>query len=305
VSDFGYVHRICPNCRRDTPTSAVTSSKRRAEDLEFDELKNIYGRLGERVYFSYVRCNECGLLFASTFFNEEQLKSLHHSMPDNTRGVSLNPLLKTQASYLKMLRQYSPLEGDYLELGPDLGLLAGLVAKQGHFKRFWMFEPNTAVHGSIRSYLASHEHRVITDMFSLDAVPDGTVSAGIAVHVLDHLSDPRSTLEGLAAKVKSGGIVLFVTHDESSLMARAAGWRWAPYAMEHPQLFRAASITKTLKTAGFETLVVKKTVNHYPFDFLASTALWMFGFANVRLPSFLNFSLPIRLGNILTIARRR
>jgi hypothetical protein len=111
-------------------------------------------------------------------------------------------------------------------------------------------------------------------------------------------------LRVLGSKLTKKAVLILVTHDESSLLAKLTAARWPAYCLQHPQLFRRASITALLGHAGFDVLSVGKSYNHFPVPYLMKHLLWAFG---VRMDvNYGNrFQLPLRLGNILTAATPR
>lgn len=301
-----YASRPCPACQgsEGASTRAITS-RRPAEALEFEALRAGWEHLfKERAFFSYHRC-ACGMLFCPTFFSPPQLEALYGQMSDNTYGVPMAALRATQHGYLKTLSRYGDLSGDYLELGPDIGLFTEHCARAGKFGAFWLFEPNLNVHGQLQSALAGRDVRLQREMVNLDAVPDDTLSLAVMIHVLDHLFTPRDMLRQLAKKLRLGGKLLVVTHDESSALAQALGWRWPAYCLQHPHLFRGATMRSMLAREGLSVVAVHKTANHFPVSHLVRHLGFALGLGPLSfVPELSSFRVPLKLGNIITIATR-
>ncbi|MGB7219216.1 MAG: class I SAM-dependent methyltransferase [Vicinamibacterales bacterium] len=253
------------------------------------------------MFFSYCRCTACGLLHCPLYFSAAQLAELYRQMPDNTAGVPVEALRKTQRGYFDILKRFSAPEGDYLEVGPDIGLFTEYCVQEGRFGRYHLFEPNRAVWPTLSDNLKGRRHDIYDQMFDFDAVPDQSVSVAVMIHVLDHVIDPVQTLRVLRRTLKEKAVLMLVTHDESSLLARLMGTRWPPYCLQHPELFRQASISALLKRAGFSVLRVDKTYNHFPLTYLMKHLCWMLG-ARLDIRGTAGPQLPIKLGNILTVA---
>jgi hypothetical protein len=106
----------------------------------------------------------------------------------------------------------------------------------------------------------------------------------------------------LASKLKAGGRVLIVTHDEHSFLARVLGRRWPAFCLQHPHLFNSESTEKFLRSCGLKTVASAKTVNYFPALYLAKHLLYALGIrAASRLPGG-GPALGLRLGNRATIA---
>ena len=55
--------------------------------------------------------------------------------------------------YFRELRKVAALDGQFLEIGADIGLFARNCVENGSFERFWMFEPNVDAHDALRKAL--------------------------------------------------------------------------------------------------------------------------------------------------------
>lgn len=297
-----YIRRSCPGCEVEQVDSRPScSSIPPAESMDVETLKERWsGFFREKVFFSYSRCENCEMLYCPVYFSNDQLTHLYSLMPHNMAGLPLKALERTQQGYFEVLREFSALEGDYLEVGPDLGFLAQLCAQRGKFKRLWLFEPNQTVHQELERKVAGMSHKVFPGMFDFTAVPGNQISVLSMVHVLDHLVDPRRILENMKPALAKNAAVLFVSHDESSVLSRFLGRKWPPYCLQHPQLFNPKTITRLLESAGYQVLCVRKSYNYYPLGYLLKHLAWAMGVRAMWLPDL--FSLPLKLGNIITIA---
>lgn len=297
-----YQHRNCPACGGKPDPSTRVSSKVAAETLTFSELQAYWnGFFKDKVFFSYYKCTACGLLFAPIFFTSDQLEKLYREMPDNTAGVPIEALRRTQYGYFKSLKRNSSLDGDYLEVGPDIGLFTESCVREGAFKNYWLFEPNRSVWPSLEKIVVGRAGRIIPEMFGFSVVPQSTVSAAVMIHVLDHLLDPVVTLRELQQKLTPQAALLVVTHDESSLLRKITGAGWPAYCLQHPQIFNPDSIKVLMNAAGYEVIHTEKTVNHFPVMYLLKHLLWAFGL-RLDIPQWSQFSVGLKLGNMLNIA---
>jgi len=280
------------------------ASRRPAEQLSLAELEPFWlGIDKERHFFTYHRCDGCGLLYNQTFFSETQLEHLYAAMPPNMAEVPNDAIVATQRGYFAAAAQRGVIGGDYLEIGPDVGHLAGVAAQSGRFDRFWLFEPNRSVHPRLRAALGVANAEILPGMTDLSAVPDGTVGLAVMVHVLDHLLDPMAMLVEIAAKLRPGGTLMIVTHDERSALSRVLGPNWPAFCLQHPELYNPATMRRLLARAGLSNVEVVRSTNHFPIDFLArqlGQAVGVPALGRLPLPKR---SIGLRLGNMLTFAR--
>lgn len=299
-----YLNRTCPGCENPAdPLAPKIESTPPAETFPATDLQPYWnGFFKKKVFFTYTRCRHCGLLFAPVFFTPAQLETLYAQMPDNTAGLPIEALRRTQRGYYEFLKNGPITSGGYLELGPDIGLFTENAVVDPSFKAFWLFEPNRAVWQELSKKLSNVEHHICEEMLRFVAVPDGSVSVAVMIHVLDHLIDPAGTLQQLKQKLKPGALLLFVTHDESSLLAKMTGTRWPPHCLQHPQLYNPRSITASLERSGFRVMNISNTYNHFPLMYLAKHLLWILGAKAISLPMQDRFAISLKLGNIATLA---
>jgi hypothetical protein len=297
-----YTRRNCPVCEcEEVYENSRCSSHPPAESADMNALKEHWsGFFKEKIFFSYYRCKNCRTFYCPTYFSNDQLNQLYKSMAHNMADVPLKSLEKTQCGYFDVLRKFSPLTGDYLEVGTDQGFLAHVCAKKGDFKFMWLFEPNQVVHPELERKIAGTPYKIFPSMFDFHIVPKAQISVLSMVHVLDHLLNPRRILEDMRPILTNGAVLLFVTHDESSLLSRFLRGGWPPFCLQHPQLFSPNTIARLLESSGYKVLDVVKSYNHYPIGYLIRHLLWAMGMSANWLPNL--FSFPLRLGNIITVA---
>ncbi len=300
-----YGARTCPSCRANASASnAAVASAPPAEAQPFEDLQQQwYGFFKKSTFFTYNRCAACGMLYSPQYFTEPQLARLYASMPPNMVEVSDGALERTQLGYFRELQKFSKLEGEFLEIGPDVGMFAEACVRYGHFTKFWMFEPNVDAHAELRRRIGDNELYVSTHLLDLSDVPDNSIDAVAMIHVLDHILDPVGFLSELRPKLKRDATMLIVTHDESSLLARLLKSRFPAYCLQHPHLFNPKSMRSLLGQAGYGVAETKRSVNQFPVTFLIKHAVFALGLGKINLPKLLWLRLPLRLGNFITIAR--
>ena len=303
MGEFSF--RPCPTCGCTARDSGAVVSGPSALDLTLDQLRPHWrGFFGERVFFPYGRCARCGQLYCPVYFDAAQLDELYASMPDNTAGVDVEPLRRTQGRYAAVLRRFAPADGDFLELGPDIGLFAERAAAGRDGAALYLVEPNRDVWPELEARLGASRCRLLASLDGASSIPDGSVGMAAMIHVLDHMLDPLGLLRQVARTLAPGGALAVVTHDESSLMARVLGPRWLPYCLQHPQLFRASSLRELFAAADLEVVAQEKTSNDFPVAYLVKHGLAAAGLPSGRVPDVQRPSVALKLGNLITVARR-
>jgi 2-polyprenyl-3-methyl-5-hydroxy-6-metoxy-1,4-benzoquinol methylase len=303
----GYSQRAnCPCCN--TSVSAARDrvcSSPRAEDIPFTQHgRFLSGYAPQRVFFTYVRCAKCDCYYCPIYYSPEQLQSLYEQQAENMAEVPRGSRQRTQDGYLDILRRHSPMRGGLLEVGADVGLFAEACARAGQFDSFWLAEPNQAVHGELERRFAGRSITVLTTMSPAAHVPAGAVSTAVMIHVLDHVLEPRAALRDMFAALEPAGVLMIVTHNVRSWLARLLGRRWPPFTLQHPQLFSPEAIRLLLTSCGFQPLEIAGTTNYFPAIFLARAGLTVLGLPANWLPQHGGPDIGVQLGNMCAVARR-
>jgi SAM-dependent methyltransferase len=288
--------RNCPACGAGYETSKpLIASTTTAESLEFATLCEYWrGFRSDSVHFTYVRCERCSQVFCPTYFSPAQLDELYSFMPDNTNGELLSTLVRTQLQYVRQIRSYGYSGGRILDIGADIGLLIQEIA-QNLDTQSDAVEPNTGVHGALSQVVG--DGGIIAT--SLSDLPNGATYDLIAgVHVLDHIVNLRETIERVASKVKKGGHIYFVTHNERSLLRRLLGRRWPPFCLQHPHLFDRRTLAAAFVRAGFTNVQISPTTNYFSLRHIARVGCQLLGLPQKISRLVPPLVIPMRLGNI-------
>ncbi|RDI48145.1 class I SAM-dependent methyltransferase [Aquicella lusitana] len=304
---FSYLKRqACPGCFAASREGTLeVQSAPAAEELPINQHgKFLSGYTNQRVFFSYFRCSACELLYCPIYFTQEQLDSLYKSQLENMAEVPLPARERTQKAYYQLLEKYHTPTGGYLEIGADIGLFAKFVSISPKVDKLFLYEPNCEVHEILAHQIGNKPHKIITKNYSAADIEPETISTAVIIHALDHILEPRQLMRDIYLNLKPGGVVFIVTHDESSLLARLLGKKWPPFTLQHPQLFKPTTIQALLKAEGFDILASEKTANYFPLTHFIKGGLTAIGLDKIPVPALPKFILPIKLGNIATIAQK-
>lgn len=296
-------HRGCPLCGAPADSGVPSvRAKVPAEGLSSEVLADFFiGFRKEQCFFTYHRCRQCGMLWNPRYFTDEALGYLYSRMPENVGVSGERDSARTQAGYARILDIAQASNVDYLELGADVGFLAREVVRTRGVRSADAVEPNLDVHNELLANLGP-VGRIYTDLIEVSSDPRYDVVT--AIHVLDHLLEPKRTLLGIADRLRDEGRLLIVVHDESSLLRKTLGRKWAPFCLQHPQLFRSETLMRLLTSCGYQVSAQVKTTNWLSLRqagaLAASVGFLPSGFSKI-LP---DLSVPLKLGNVAVLAIR-
>ncbi len=296
----------CPGCFASAANARLeVQSSPTAEDIPIDQHgKFLSGYTNQRVFFSYYRCTKCELLYCPIYFTQTQLDNLYGKQSENMAEVPLKARALTQNAYYQLLKKYHTPCGQYLEIGADIGLFAKYFGENPKVSRLYLYEPNNEVHVALTHSVGSKDHRIMTTNYTAEDLEPNSLNTAVIIHALDHVLNPSQLIQDIYKNLAPGGVVFIVTHDESSLLARLLRKKWPPYTLQHPQLFRPSTIKTLLRSQGFDILACQKTANYFPLTHFVKGGLTALGLAQIPIPEFSNFIIPIKLGNIATIAQK-
>jgi hypothetical protein len=137
-----------------------------------------------------------------------------------------------------------------------------------------------------------------------DIAPESLFDVITGIHVYDHLVNLREELATLSRLSISDSRILIVVHDESSLLRRLINKKWPPFCLQHPQLFNPSTIKKALLQAGFEDIEIAKSTNWFPITHIAGMACSLFGIRGTWTKRLPKTEIPLRLGNMIIVAKK-
>jgi len=123
--------------------------------------------------------------------------------------------------YARLVRRLRPKGGRLLDFGCGTGHL--LRRLSDHFEAY--------------GYDSSPEARTVCRLTASDAVvleeweslPAAHLDVVVALHTLEHLTQPRPTMQALAQRLVPGGLFLFVVPNPGGVGHRLKGKRWFAY----------------------------------------------------------------------------
>jgi len=298
-----WTKRTCPICGSlKYKTKSECYANKPAEQMDWNEVKSYFiGLRNDQIFFSYFRCIDCGLLYCPWYFNNEQIANLYAVMPDNTMGEDKSTISRTQSNYARWVMKNGISNNRYLEVGPDIGLVAKEILKINPPKHVTFLEPNQSVRQELLTNVSSIKSIEIIDF--LGGMQETNFDLVTGIHVYDHLINPLEDLRQLRKKVPLGGHLAIVVHNEKSVLRNFLRKKWPPFCLQHPQLFNPKTLENILRESGWGLEEVGRTTNWYHLQHFVKMGAGVLG-----LPAGLsrltpNIEVPIKLGNIITLSK--
>jgi SAM-dependent methyltransferase len=157
--------------------------------------------------------------------------------------------------------------GRLLDIGCGYGLLLDEARACGFTSVGLELSKAAAIHAREGLGLDVREHSLE------DLAAEEMFDAIMLIDVLEHLSDPVSTIGLCRDHLRPGGVVCVVTPDPSSLTARVAGRRWWGLLSAHSYLMPRRTLLELLSASGLVLASDRSFVRSF------SLGYWLAGFA--------------------------
>ncbi len=105
---------------------------------------------------------------------------------------------------------------------------------------------------------------------SIEALEGRHFDVIFASHVIEHLADPRAVVADLAGRLTDGGILVLITPNIRSMLARVSGSRWVSFKLpEHLAWYDPKTIARLVESAGLEAFAIDAASQYYLLPFVA------------------------------------
>ncbi len=295
--------RACPICGSyKISTKPNSSAKHPAEFMPWETAKSYFiGLRSDQVFFSYYRCQDCGLLYCPWYFSPKQISELYAAMPDNTMGEDKSTVSRTQSAYARWIMRPGVSNNRYLEVGPDIGLVAKEVVKLNSPQHITFLEPNQSVKAELLANVSRVESIEVVDF--IESMKETNFSLVAGIHVYDHLLKPLHDLQELRKNVSEGAHLAIVVHNEKSTLRKLLNSKWPPFCLQHPQLYNPETLKEILRLAGWEVISTERSTNWYHLKYFVKMGAGVLGISTVISNLAPNIEVPIKLGNMISISQ--
>ena len=204
-----------------------------------------------------VRCNRCGLMYASPRAKEPDhieiaaydpaYNPLH---PRDTRVLKEQLQVRDYDKTRALLNRLYPRRGKLVEVGSSLGYLLENFRRDG-----WDVLGVEPFYQACRYAKEQLGLEVINAILETANLPDESADVVLLNHVIEHLDDPLQTLNEVNRILKPGGHFVIETPRYDTLMFRLLGRRERSVSCPgHIYFFTTSSLRKLYEAAGFETV---------------------------------------------------
>ncbi len=276
-----------------------------------EPFRRLYVKEGYRIE----TCPACGLTQLNPLPSGEVLEALYgdayYDEQDGTVGydeyaAQEDEYRATFAEELDRVRPFVP-NGAVLDVGCGYGFFLGAALDAG-YDAYGVDVARTAIETARRTYPDRVFHGAVEDVPELEGRRFDVIFVS---HLIEHICDPVPFVQNLAARLTDIGVLVLVTPNIKSLLARCSGRRWVSLKLpEHVCFYSPKTITELLRRAGLRTLAVQGACQHYRVPFIADKVRALLHPASLlvppieRLPGIRTRIIRITSGSLRAIATR-
>lgn len=292
---------ICPICDSDNNSDVIYPEHlpSSTEQADYSARKN-----PDNYHYEMVRCRQCGLLYASSIYDSEKINQLYQKS-EFKYDDELQNLQKTYGNYLQMIVEFSPGKDSLLEIGCGNGFLLEQALRLG-YKNVTGVELSSE---AINLAPPSVKDKIIHGAFDPNIFKDKQFDVIFFAMVIEHVDDVNKFLQGIHRLLKPNGLVLGITHDESSLLSAILKDKCPIINDEHVYVFDRVTLSKIFSKNNFAVKKIDDVANIY------STSYW---FKMAPLPKVIKnnvlkgmsavglnkLNLKLKAGNIFVVAQK-
>jgi len=201
-----------------------------------DKCYGLTGRLLE--------CKKCGFIFADTE-SVRAIEPLYAGLVDPDYQESTASRRRAFSRIVARLRSLRPQARTLLDIGAGVGTLCMEANNAGFLTEG--IEPSTwAVAEASKNGIKLHE-----GYFPHPAVAEKKFDVVTVLDVIEHVSYPVELLKSCRKCLEQGGLLVVVTPDVRSVVARVLGRRWWHFRFAHIGYFSRGTMRAALGAAGF------------------------------------------------------
>lgn len=222
-----------------------------------------------------VKCASCDTVYLRTRFTKDAMVQVyqmyadqgsHMALPATNEEINKSDLRRDY--FLKEILEFVPTRGNHLDIGCGWGAFLDNTRSEGFTPRGIEITRKCVEFANKRLGIP-----VTNDQFLDTTFATNTTSLVTALHVLEHLPEPKEALEQIYNILEPGGIFCGIVPNIESMCSQALGnnWEWIdPY--HHYVHYSPKTIKAHLENAGFVVERIYTTEGDYRRDIIKAVA---------------------------------
>lgn len=298
-------HVCCNLCGAEDSAVRYPSTARQAGDGDWRAFRCTYSGYGR--HHTIVECQQCGLVYTDPRPDGHDIVKTYQAVEDPLYLEEREGRVLTFEHHLKPLERLTgpPNGRPLLDVGCYTGIFVEIAARHGWDA--WGVEPS--------QWAVEHAHtrglHVVQGTLDTADLPEAHFDVVTMWDVIEHVADPRETLQQAHRLLRPNGLLVVHTIDIDSSFAQLMGARW-PWLMEmHLYYFSRRTLRAMLEKCGFQVLSDRPQGRYLRLGYLMSRvsalmpaigrpAEWLVTRLGLR-----RLAVPVNLGDLFTAYARK
>jgi SAM-dependent methyltransferase len=298
-------HVCCNLCGAEDSVVRYPSTARQAGDGDWRAFRCTHSGYGR--HHTIVECQQCGLVYTDPRPDGHDIVKTYQAVEDPLYLEEREGRVLTFEHHLKPLERLTgpPNGRPLLDVGCYTGIFVEIAARHGW--EAWGVEPSR--------WAVEHAHarglHVVPGTLDTADLPEAHFDVVTMWDVIEHVADPRETLQQAHRLLKPNGLLVVHTIDIDSIFAQLMGARW-PWLMEmHLYYFSRRTLRAMLEKCGFQVLSDRPQGRYLRLGYLMNRvsalmpaigrpAEWLVTRLGLR-----GLAVPVNLGDLFTAYARK
>jgi 2-polyprenyl-3-methyl-5-hydroxy-6-metoxy-1,4-benzoquinol methylase len=216
----------------------------------------------DRYHYRMIKCDQCGLLYSNPILEPEKVNQLYQESKFSY-DVEVDNLKETYGCYLKKVENLVPPKENLLEIGCGNGFFLEKALELG-YKNVYGVEPSAE---AVSKANPGIKDKITPDIFRPQDFQADFFDVICFFQVIEHITDINSFLKGCWQCLKTGGVILVISHNVDSFLSRILKDRCPIINDEHIYVFSKKTMPKIFAKHNFKVIEIGSVKNIYSLNY--------------------------------------
>ncbi len=203
------------------------------------------------------QCENCGFIQCT---KENNVIHFYEDLIDYEYENTRKERKLQEQRILKIIQKIKP-RGKLLDIGAGSGVMVEAALEMGYNATGiepsrWLHEK--ATEKGLPIHLGSFPMDGLTKKYDVIALVD----------VIEHVNNPKDLLNHIRQSLKWDGILVIVTPDVNSIMAKLFKWKWWHFRVAHIGYFNKSTLSRITKSTSFKCIKKTKPAWYFSLEYL-------------------------------------
>lgn len=217
------------------------------------------------VHGQIVKCLDCGLVFVEPNELKDKVVKRYIDFVDEKFEKERKARAEGQRRVLENINVISPGRGKLLEIGCASGHFLEIARQDG-----WDVSGIEPSKWASKIARERYSLNVYTGTLKSENFPKNNYDVVVCIDVVEHVLKPKKLLKNINRILTKDGLVVIVTPDINSVLARLLEEKWWHIRQDHIYYFSENSLRNLIFSAGFKNYELRRYVWSFSLEYWLS-----------------------------------